>query len=303
MSKRNSQQAKRAARERLQAEREKQAKREKVRRQVTVGVSLVAVLAVAGGIAFAVSKMGGNGGEGDNSDWSVAQKVADKSADGTVKIDGQSYTYAKPKNASGKDGTDIVVGEKSAKHTLDVYEDMRCPICSQFEQLAGETITKDVESGKYKASFNFGAFIDKNPAAKGTGSRNALSALGASLDVSPEAFLQYKKALFSKKNHPEEQDDGFASDDRLLEIADQVKELKGNKTFKKAVEESRYDAWALKVAKKFDKSKVQGTPTLKLDGVHLKADSQGSPPMSPAQLNKLVDQQIKKGGKEKDSKE
>ena len=50
MSKRNSAEAKRAARERLRAEREKQAKRERIRRQLTVAGAVVVVLAIAGGI-------------------------------------------------------------------------------------------------------------------------------------------------------------------------------------------------------------------------------------------------------------
>ncbi len=47
MSKRNSQAAKSAARERLREERERQAKRAKVRRQLVVAASVVGVLAAA----------------------------------------------------------------------------------------------------------------------------------------------------------------------------------------------------------------------------------------------------------------
>lgn len=299
MSKRNSQEAKRAARERLRVEREKQARREKVRRQLVVGGSIVAVLAIAAGIGVAVSSMGGNGGEGDSSDWSAAQKLAKKGEGGTVSVDGKKQKYTAPANTTGKNGTDIVIGDKKAKHTLGVYEDMRCPICSSFEQSNGKAILKDVDKGKYKASFTFGTFLDENPAAKGTGSKNALSALGAALNVSPDAFLEYKELLFSKDNHPEETDDAFAGDQRLIDLAQKVKGLKGDKGFEKAVNNGTYDAWALQVSTKFDKAGIKGTPTVKLDGTHLKADAQGSPPMIPAQLNELVDKEIAKGGKSK----
>ncbi|AXK32662.1 DsbA family protein [Streptomyces armeniacus] len=300
MSKRNSQEAKRAARERLRAEREKQAKREKIRRQLVVGGSIVAVLAVAAGIGVAVSSMGGNGGEGDSSDWSAAKKLAAKGEGGSVTVDGTKQKYAAPANTSGKNGTEIVVGDKKAKHTLGIFEDMRCPICSTFEQSNGKVILEDIEKGKYKASFTFGTFLDENPAAKGTGSKNALSALGAALNVSPDAFLEYKEVLYSKEHHPEESDDAFADDQGLIDIAQNVKELKGNKEFEKAVNNGTYDAWALEISKKFDKSGVQGTPTVKLDGTHLKADSQGSPPMTPEQLNSLVDKEIAESGNGKD---
>ncbi|MFD8670859.1 DsbA family protein, partial [Streptomyces microflavus] len=52
MSKRNTQQNKAAARERLRAEREAQAKKDKTRKQVVVAVSVVAALAVVGGISY-----------------------------------------------------------------------------------------------------------------------------------------------------------------------------------------------------------------------------------------------------------
>jgi protein-disulfide isomerase len=296
MSKRNSQEAKRVARERLRVEREKQAKKEKIRRQVVVGGSIVAVLAVAAGIGVAVSKMGGPDGP-----WEVAAQVADKGVGGSMEFDGKTTTYKAPAHTSGKKGLGIVVGDENAQHTLTLYEDMRCPICSQFEQNVGETVKKDIKDGKYKAEFVFGTFLDGDSkdgiGSRGTGSKNALSALGAALNVSPQAFVDYKYALYSKDNHPEETDDAFAKDDKLIDVAQQVPALKDNAKFQKAVKDGTYDAWAMAMSAKFRAAKgVTGTPTVKMDGVHLKADAQGSPPMTAEQLNQLVDAQIKKGG-------
>ena len=87
--------------------------------------------------------------------------------------------------------------------------------------------------GEYKLSFTIGTFLDGNLG--GEGSKNALSALGAALNVSPEAFLDYKKALFSPDNHPSEQDDAFSKDSRLIKIAQQVPALKNNASFEKAL--------------------------------------------------------------------
>jgi protein-disulfide isomerase len=293
MAKRNSQEAKRAARERLRVEREKQAKRDKIRRQAIVGGSLVAVLAIAGGIVYWVTRPDGV--------WDVASQVADKGVGASMKYDGKTVAYHAPAHTGGKKGLDIVVGDKNAKHTLTLYEDMRCPICSQFEQNNGETIMKDIKDGKYKVDYVFGTFLDGDTAkglgTRGTGSKNALSALGAALNVSPQAFLDYKYALYSKKNHPEETDDQFAKDSKLISVAQQVPALKNNKKFQQAVKDGTYDAWAMAMSAKFRAAKdVSGTPTVKMDGVHLKADAEGSPPMTPSQFNQLVDAQIKKGG-------
>ena len=91
-----------------------------------------------------------------------------------------------------------------------MYEDPRCPICSQFEQAVGPTIKKDVDDGKYKIEYTFGTFIDDTE--PGNGSKTALSALGAALNVSPEAFLQYQTVLYSAI-HPEETTDKFKDRD------------------------------------------------------------------------------------------
>ncbi|RLV08298.1 disulfide bond formation protein DsbA [Streptomyces griseocarneus] len=273
MSNRNSQQNKQAARERLRAERERQAKKDRTRRQLLVGGSVVAVLAVAAGIGVAVTKMGKD--DTVSAAWSAAAKK----------------DLVKPANTAGDKGTEIVVGDKNAKHTLDLFQDMRCPICSVFEQNVGDTIDKDVKDGKYKVSYHIATFIDRN--LPGTGSKNALSALGAALNVSPEAFSAYNKALYAKDNHPEETKDSFAKDDVLLKIANEVPQLKGNKDFEKNVKDGTFDKWALEVSDAFDSHKdVTGTPTLKINGKKLTADGKNTP-ITADQYSKAVTEALK----------
>ncbi|MFF4419404.1 thioredoxin domain-containing protein [Streptomyces sp. NPDC001549] len=242
MSSRNSHANKAAARERLRAEREAQAKKDKVRRQVIVAGGVLVALGLIGAIGYGVMQANQPG------HWEKAAKAE----------------LVKPKNTEGEDGTTVVIGKADAKKTLELYEDSRCPACASFEQAAGEQVKKDVDAGKYKLQYIGATFIDN--AVKGEGSKNALSALGAALNVSPQAFLDYKGALYSKDLHPEETDDSFAKDDYLLKVADTVPALKGNAEFKKAVEDGTYDRWALEMSKAFDKSGVKGTPTLKMDG-------------------------------------
>ncbi|MEU8746685.1 DsbA family protein [Streptomyces parvulus] len=242
MSKRNSQAAKTAARERLREERERQAKRDKVKRQGIVAAAIVGVLAIAGGISYAVVQ--GN----QPSTW-------EKAADAKV---------VAPANTSGKDGTTVTIGESKTDNTVHLYEDPRCPACASFEQNIGDSVNKGMKDGDYKLSFTIGTFLDGN--LSGEGSKNALSALGAALNVSPEAFLEYKTALFSSEYHPEESSDEFAKDDYLVKVADSVDALKGNKKFQDAVEKGTYDAWAMRMSKSFDTAEgVQSTPTIKIN--------------------------------------
>ncbi|MFF8790624.1 thioredoxin domain-containing protein [Streptomyces sp. NPDC015125] len=283
MSNRNNQVNKQAARERLRAERERQAKKDKIRRQLIVGGAIVGVLAIAGGIGVAVSSIGGgdsSAGSGDSTDWAKAAKAP----------------LTKPANTSGKNGTTVVVGKKDAKNTLNLFEDPRCPGCAGFEQTVGATVEKDVKDGKYKASYHLGTFLDAN--LKGTGSKNALSALGAALDVGPDAFLKYKYALYSKEFHPDETGpDKFADDSYLIKVADTVPALKGDAAFQKAVKSGTYDRWALEMSDAFSKVKdVTSTPTIKLNDTVLGTDSpQGKvAPSSVAAFNSMVDKALKK---------
>ncbi|MFI1967692.1 disulfide bond formation protein DsbA [Streptomyces cinnamoneus] len=285
MSNRNNPQNKAAARERLRAERERQAKKDKLRRQLLVGGGALAVLAAAVGIGVVVSNAtnGSKNTKVSSEDWEAAAKKTE---------------FKQPANSTGDKGTTVVMGKQDAKNTLEVFEDMRCPVCSDFEQNAGETVLKDVKDGKYKVQYKIGTFLDRNPMIKGSGSKNALSALGAALNVGPDAFLDYKKALFAAKNHPNEQDDAFSDDEKLIGIAQQVKALKGNSAFEKDVKDGTFDKWALEMSDAFDKvvgqgKDIQGTPGFKLDGKVL-ADEQGRTPRTGEQFTALVDKALGK---------
>ncbi|MFL6110703.1 MAG: thioredoxin domain-containing protein [Catenulispora sp.] len=278
MSKRNSAAAKTAARERLRAERERQAKRAKAKRQIIVAASVVAVLAAAGGIGYAVVQ-------------------ANKPSYWAGLKDAKVVT---PANTTGTKGTTVVIGKSSAKKTLKVYEDPRCPICAQFEQAVGSTVKKDIDDGKFKIQYIGGTFLDGDALGKGRigsrgeGSKNAMSAMGAALNVSDEAFLEYKTALYSKKWHPDESTDKFKSDDYLIKIAQTVPALKDNKTFQNDVHSGKYDAWALAMSKTWDTNKdgVTGTPSFVMNGKMLTTDGQ-NPPMTVAQFNQVVDAALK----------
>ncbi|WP_030683786.1 thioredoxin domain-containing protein [Streptomyces sp. NRRL B-1347] len=271
MSKRNSQAAKQAARERIRAQQEAERQREKRKRSVIVGASIVGVLAIAGGISYAVVQNNKPGY------WDEAK----------------DQKLVKPANTTGKDGTTIIVGKASAKKTLKVYEDPRCPICASFEQAVGPTVEKDLKDGKYKVQFVGATFLDNN--FPGEGSRNAMSALGAALNVSPDAFLAYKKALYSADNHPAESDDKFKDDAYLLKIANEVPELKKSAAFKKAVNAGTYDRWALAMSDAFGDNKdgVEGTPAFVMNGKQLKGGDGRNAPMTPEDFNKAVNKELK----------
>ncbi|MFI0963483.1 thioredoxin domain-containing protein [Streptomyces sp. NPDC021080] len=280
MSKRNSQASKTAARERLRLERERQAKRDKIKRQAIVAGSLVAVLAIAGGIGYAVVQ------NNKPSQWEAV--ASDK--------------VVAPANTTGKDGTTVVIGKDTAKKTLKLYEDPRCPICASFEQTVGPTVQKDLDAGKFKIQYIGGTFLDgdsdKNGkisiGSRGEGSKNTMSAMGAALNVSPEAFLEYKSALYSAKYHPDETTDKFKDDAYLIKVANTVPALKNNTGFQNAVKNGTYDAWALAMSETWNTNKdgVTGTPSLVMDGKKVTGPD-GNAPMTVANFNTAIDAALK----------
>lgn len=281
MSKRNSQASKSAARERLREERERQAKRDKAKRQAVVAGAVVAVLAIAGGIGYAVVQNNKPG------HWDAAK-------DGKV---------VAPANTTGTNGTTVVVGKSTAKKTLKLYEDPRCPICAQFEETVGPALKQGSDAGKFKIQYIGGTFLDGDTddngkiriGSRGEGSKNAMSAMGAALNVGPEAFLEYKTALYSAKYHPAETEDKFKSDDYLIKVADTVAALKNNTKFQAAVKNGTYDAWALAMSQTFNTNKdgVDGTPSLVMDGKTLTGANSESAPMTVADFNTAIEAALK----------
>ncbi|WP_406207500.1 DsbA family protein [Kitasatospora sp. NBC_01560] len=239
--------ARRAATERMREERERAERSAKIRRRTVVGAASAAVLALAAGVAFAV---GGSSGGGT-------------AATGPL---------VTPAHASGPDGTVITYGKADAPHTLEIYEDFRCPYCEQLETTNGKTVQQLADAGTYKIEYHLATFLDQGLGGKG--SRTALAAAGAALNEGVDKFKQFHDVLYA--NQPDERNDGFADVNRLLDLAGQVPGLKTD-GFVKAVQDGTYTPWADQVNKAFDRSGVTGTPTVRLDGKKLEVFANGAP--------------------------
>ncbi|MFD9594591.1 DsbA family protein [Kitasatospora sp. NPDC059973] len=254
-----------SARERIQEAQLRERAAAKRRQRIVVGVSIVAVLALAGGTALAINAAGGD-------DSSSASAAADPTA------------LVVPANTSGPDGTVIVYGKPDAAHTLQVFEDFRCPVCKSFEATNGDTVRKLADDGTVRVEYHLAAFLDKNLGGKG--SRTALAAVGAALNEGVDKFKQFHDVLYA--NQPDEREDGFGDVNHLLDLAGQVPGLKTD-AFVKAVTDRTYAPWAKKVAEAFNDSGVTGTPTVKLDGKPITLFS-GNRATTPEQFTAQVKQ-------------
>ncbi|MFF4493190.1 DsbA family protein [Streptomyces sp. NPDC001546] len=246
---------KRSARERLQAEREQQRKKDKRRRALLVGGAVVGVL----GLAAVVGVIAANTGKGD------------KSAKGPVAV---------PSGATGKDALAIQTGKDSAKSTLTVWEDFRCPACKAFEDNYRDTLHDLENRGLLKIEFHLVTLIDGNM--RGTGSLNAANAAACAQDAGK--FPAYHDVLFV--NQPVETDDAYAKNAKLLELAGKVDGL-DTPAFRSCVEDGTHNSWVAKSHEAFRAGKFKGTPTVLLDGKDIFGDQ--ATPLTPQKLKEKVE--------------
>ncbi|MFJ6632612.1 DsbA family protein [Streptomyces sp. NPDC091376] len=152
----------------------------------------------------------------------------------------------------GPDGTTIVVGDPS-RMPVHLYEDMRCPVCQEFEVTGAGPALLDMTLGKeVRAEYTLASFLDDQLG--GTGSKKAANALRAALEQ--DKFAEYHAVLFG--NQPEEQTDGY-TDAFLLAMASRVDGLRGP-AFDSAVKEMRYADFVAASQKAYEEAGAPGTP-------------------------------------------
>ncbi|GAA2889980.1 DsbA family protein [Streptomyces mexicanus] len=188
---------------------------------------------------------------------------SDHRADGAGGSDGKPSGRAsravKITESLAPDGTTVRVGSPQAKTVVHVYEDLRCPVCEDFETRGGGEALRDlVRSGQVRAEYTLASFLDDKLG--GQGSEKAANALRAALEAG--RFAEYHDVLFA--HQPEESVDGY-TDAFLLEMASRVKGLRGPE-FDAAVKDMKYRGFVTASEKAFESSGATGTPTLKVDG-------------------------------------
>ncbi|MFC9623556.1 thioredoxin domain-containing protein [Streptomyces sp. NPDC056930] len=256
MSEKN-EQGKRAARDRLVQQRERQKARERRRRMLIVGAGLVGVLALAAVVGVIAANTGDNGGKSKTAGPAVA-----------------------PSGATGKDSLAIQVGADNAPSTLTIWEDFRCPVCAQFENAFRDTIHQLERTGQIKVEYHLATIIDGNLG--GSGSLRAANAAACAQDAGK--FSAYHDVLY--RNQPQESVDAFADNAKLIELSGKVPGLE-TAGFRSCVEDGKHDSWVKKSNTTFLKGGFEGTPTALLNGESI-FPKKGSEPITAANLKKWV---------------
>ncbi|MEU6395171.1 thioredoxin domain-containing protein [Streptomyces sp. NPDC046939] len=157
------------------------------------------------------------------------------------------------------DGTTVVVGSPAARTTVRLYEDMRCPVCEEYEVEGGGAALRTLAlSGEVKTEYTLASFLDDRVG--GGGSKRAANALRAALEQGK--FIEYHDVLFA--NQPEEVVDGY-TDAFLLDMASRVKVLRGTE-FDRAVRTMKYRAFVSASQAAYERDGALGTPTFAVNG-------------------------------------
>ncbi|MFG2866389.1 DsbA family protein [Streptomyces sp. NPDC048338] len=256
MSEKNSD-GNRSARERLQQQRERDRARERQRRVLIVSAAVVGVLA----LAAVVGVIAANSGDKDSGSDKAGPVVA-------------------PTGATDGDQPAIPTGKADAPSTLTVWEDFRCPACASFENAFRDTIHELEAAGALKTEYHLATLIDGNMG--GSGSLRAANAAACAQDAGK--FTPYHDVLYV--NQPEETDDAFADNAKLLELAAKVPGL-DTPAFRSCVEGGTHDSWIGESHAAFKSGNFSGTPSVLLNGESI-FPTKGSEQISPANLKKWV---------------
>lgn len=201
------------------------------------GVVVAAVLATGCGRRAADT----GGGQADAEEYTTVSQIAESFA---------------------VDGTTIRVGSARARTTVHLYQDMRCPVCEEFEtQGRGQALPDLVMAGRIRVEYTLASFLDGEVG--GHGSEKAANALRAALDQG--RFVEYHEVLYA--HQPEEAVDG-CTDAFLLEMASKVDGLRGP-DFDAAVKGMKHRDFVTESQKAFDESGAPGTPAIEVNDQRL----------------------------------
>jgi protein-disulfide isomerase len=146
----------------------------------------------------------------------------------------------------------VLIGSENARRRLIVFEDLQCPYCREFDEVAGDLLRREVAAGSVAVEYRIRSFL-------GPESVRAANALAAAAEAGH--FDQLRRELFARQ--PAENSGGFTTED-LLEAG--LRAGLTSHSYATAVREGRYEQWVLERERAFREQDPAGTPAAVLDG-------------------------------------
>ncbi|MGH3457505.1 DsbA family protein [Aeromicrobium sp.] len=174
-------------------------------------------------------------------------------------------------------------GGEPASDAVEVvlYEDFQCPVCKSFEQANGAYLDEAVKKGEITIEYRIIAFLDR-ASQNEYSSRAGSAAMCAQESGGVEAYKQVSNLLFA--NQPAEGTAG-PEDPALVETLNQAGVT--GEAAEQCVVTGRFIPWIEKATEASRDAKVEGTPTVLIDGKKVQG-AQGGVPQLP-DLQKAID--------------
>lgn len=174
----------------------------------------------------------------------------------------QPKNFATPAGATA-DRTGLAAG--SGPVTVQLYVDMMCPVCRQFEQLATPALDRYLASNRITLVYHPLNILDGYSTTRY--STRASAAVGCSADGGK--LVEYTKALFGQQ--PPEGGPGLTND-KLIDIGRSVGLT--SPEFASCVNDGKYADWTRHVTTKADAADIRSTPTVIVNGKPLPLPTQ-----------------------------
>lgn len=239
--------------EMLEQVRKEQEKSQKKARIILTAVLSVAILALAGIIAFIFIE-----GKEAPLQTSSEQLVPETPNDEGGILLGASETPG--------DGN-------AGKPVVSVYYDYLCPVCKVFEETNSADLTELRNNGEITLAHHPISILDRLASGTQYSTRSAVASLIV-LEQSPEHYLAFHDALFD--NQPGE-NSSFNADKLLKDVAEEVGI---DKSVYDQFPEGVYVDWVNEQTQAALSRGVQGTPTVLVDGKPLPDDVKWQEPGS-----------------------
>ncbi|MGI8869145.1 MAG: DsbA family protein [Mycobacteriales bacterium] len=171
-----------------------------------------------------------------------------------------------------------MAGNPRSTVTVDIYEDLLCPICGAFERATGMTVQTLIKHGKTRVVFHPIASLNdaSNPPGYSGRAANALACM-----PTQQGFVNLQAALY--RQQPKEGGAGLT--DRQL-VAHARKFGSSDASVAMCITTHRYARWVTTITKAAENAGVTGTPTVRVNGKRI-THPDGDPPL-PKDLTKAV---------------
>lgn len=198
---------------------------------------------------------------------SVGLKATEEptSAAGTSQVDADAPLPKGVFPADHPQAFGVPYGSNTSAPVLELFEDFQCPGCGLLEATRGEQLKNAADEGKFLLVYRPTTFLDAN--LRNDSSTRAVNAWGCAIDEGKG--VEFHDIVYA--NQPETEGTGW-TDEQILDFG---KQIGVGDSFATCVTEKKYFGWAANATAKFGELGVQGTPTLRANGVDLPRTAYG----------------------------